>query len=272
MTTRWPAVARADFGNISRSSLVRGVFGVFALLVLAIVVLPGLLSGFDSPRVAFEFTSRASGTVVPIVALVAGYLSVAGERESGSIRVLLSLPPPRRDVVVGKFVARSGVVVGGILLAFALGGVASLLIYGELPVAEVVKTTALTAALGVTFVGIAVGFSAATASRSRAVTAAVLFFVVTVVLWTPIALAVRFLFGDPGGGPAAEWIQLLELFPPSQIFGRLHNSLVGSALGNGPPSVDAIYLSDPALGLLMTAWLVVPLALGYWRFARADLG
>lgn len=272
MTTRWPAVARADFGNISRSSLVRGVFGVFTLLVLAIVVLPGLLSEFDSPRVAFEFTSQASGTVVPIVALVAGYLSVAGERESGSIRVLLSLPPSRRDVVVGKFVARSGVVVGGILLAFALGSVASVLLYGELPTEVALKTTGLTAALGITFVGIAVGFSAATASRSRAVTAAVLFFVVTVVLWTPIVLAVRFLFGDPGAGPPAEWIQLLELLPPSQIFGRLYNSLVGSALGSGPPPVDAIYLSDPALGLLMTAWLVVPLVLGYWRFARADLG
>jgi len=271
MTARWPAVARADFGNVSRSYLVRGVVGVFVLLVLAIVVLPGVLSDFDSPRLAFAFTSQASGTVVPITALVAGYLSIAGERESGSLRVLLSLPPSRRDVLVGKFLARSGIVVGGILLAFLLGAVASVLLYGELPLDTVVGTAALTAVLGITFVGIAVGISAATSSRSRAVTVAVLFFVVTVVLWTPIILAVRFLVGDPSGPPAA-WIRFLELAPPSQAFGRLYNSLVGSPLSDGPPPGDAVYLSDPVMGLLMVAWLVVPLALGYWRFARADLG
>ncbi|MFB6296926.1 MAG: ABC transporter permease subunit [Salinirussus sp.] len=272
MTGRWPAVARTDFANISRSYLVRGIVGVFVLLVVGIVTLPGLVSDFASAEGVFQFTTQASATVVPITALIAGYLSIAGERQSGSIRVLLSLPPSRRDVFVGKFLSRSGVVLVGILLAFALAAVGSQLVYGSLPAETVVVTTLLTAALGVTFAAIAVAISAATASRSRAVAASIAFFLVTVVLWRPLMFALRFLLGElQTRGPPPDWIQFLTVFPPSQTFARLTTSLVGSLLSQGSPPGDAVYLSDPALGLVMVGWLIVPLVLGYWLFARADL-
>lgn len=262
------AVARADFDNVSRSYLVRGVIAVLAVIVVGIVVLPELLASFGA-RLAFEVTSQASGQLVPIIALVTGYLSVAGERESGTVRVLLSLPPSRRDVVLGKFIARAGIVLAGILLAYALGSVGSLLVYGSLPLDAVVGTTLLTCLLGVTFVGIAVALSAATASRARAVTAAVGFYVFTVVLWDILLLGAQFLLEIRE--PIPEWFRFLQVFPPSSAFGRLYNSLVGSLLSSGPPPGDAVYLSDPAMVLLLLAWLVVPLVLGYWRFARANL-
>jgi hypothetical protein len=40
--------------------------------------------------------------LIPLAALVAAYLSIAGERESGSIKFALSLPISRGDLVLGK--------------------------------------------------------------------------------------------------------------------------------------------------------------------------
>jgi len=268
---RWLAAARKDFENAARASLVWGVAGVLAALVVLIVAVPGLVGNF-SARLAFEATTQAAGTVVPIVALVAAYLSVAGERESGTLRILLSLPPSRRDVVLGKFLARAALVVASVLLAFLLGTVASLAVYGTVPVDVALGTAALTCLLGVSFVGIAVGVSASVGSRARAVAVAVGFFVVTVVLWSPLLLAARVLFRLPLEGEAQpDWLLFLESLPPSSAFGRLYESVVGSLLPGGPAASDSLFLSDGAMLAVLAFWTLVPLVLGYWRFARADL-
>jgi len=229
--------------------------------------------GNFSARLAFEATTQAVGTVVPIVALVAAYLSVAGERESGTLRVLLSLPPSRRDVVLGKFLGRAALVVASILLAFALGGLASLAVYGTVPVDVALGTAALTCLLGLSFVGIAVGISASVGSRARAVALAVGFFVVTVVLWSPLLLAVQVLLEIPfQAGAQPDWFLFLQSFPPSSAFGRLYGSVVGSLLPGGPAASDSVLLSDGAMLAVLAFWTVVPLVVGYWRFERADLG
>ena len=269
---RWLAVARKDFENAARAYLVWGVAGVLAALVVLVVAVPGLVGNF-SARLAFEATTQAVGTVVPIVALVAAYLSVAGERESGTLRILLSLPPSRRDVVLGKFVARAALVVASILLAFALGAVTSLAVYGTVPLDVALGTAALTCLLGVAFVGIAVGISASVGSRARAVALAVGFFVLTVVLWSPLLLAVQVLLEIPfQAGAQPDWFLFLQSFPPSSAFGRLYNSVVGSLLPGGPGAGDSLLLSDGAMLAVLAFWTLVPLALGYWRFQRTDLG
>jgi len=67
------------------------------------------------------------------MALIAAYLAIAGERESGSLKLLLGLPPSRGEVLVGKFLGRSGVVAIGLVLGFLVSGVVTVAIYGGLP-------------------------------------------------------------------------------------------------------------------------------------------
>jgi len=54
---------------------------------------------------------------LPLVAIFAGYAAISKERTSGSLKLLLSLPHPRKDVIIGKVVGRCGVV--GVLFAGA---------------------------------------------------------------------------------------------------------------------------------------------------------
>jgi ABC-type transport system involved in multi-copper enzyme maturation permease subunit len=43
-------------------------------------------------------------------------------------------------------------------------------------------------------------------------------------------------------------------------------------LPGGPGAGDSLLLSDGAMLAVLAFWTLVPLALGYWRFQRTDLG
>jgi ABC-2 type transport system permease protein len=278
-------VAKRDFENARRSYLLAGVIGVFSLLVFLVTALPGLLS--DSPiggRAAVVLITFPAGVLIPVTAVIASYLAIAGERESGSLKILLSLPPSRRDVVLGKFLGRTAVVGVAIAIAFAIGALVAALVYGSLPVGPYLLTAALTALLGVSFVGLSVGLSAATSTRTRAMAPAVGAVIILGPLWQGIVVAIRFV-ADLGFSVelAEETVTLLTVLSPASAYGRLFNSAVlpdllgglaqSGIAGSQPVSTVGapVYLQDWFVLLLMVAWVVVPVLLGYWRFSGADI-
>lgn len=283
--SRAVTVARQDFEYAARSYLLWAVVGLFAALVVLVASLPVLISpgSFTAVAVVWLVTVLA-GLLVPLIAVVAGYLAVAGERESGTLKILLSLPPTRRDVVLGKFLGRSGVVLASILAAMLVAVLVSLLVYGTVPLWGYALATALTAMLGVSFVGLVVGVSAATSTHQRAMAASVGLYVLFVAFWDLLVQAVQF-FLDLGLsvrlGP--DLVTFLTVVSPGKTYGRLVDSvllpdLVGSGAANlvsttpVTPSGGPFFLQDWFVLLVVVGWTVVPLALGYWRFDRADLG
>ena len=276
MTERWLDIARKDFHYARRSFLVLAVIFIFAFLTFVIVAVPGVIAmavgeEVDFVEELFGATATASATIVPITALVAAYLSVAGERQTGRIRLLLAMPPTRLDVVVGKFVARSAIIVLGIVVAYAVASVASLVLYQTVPVTDVLWTVLLTSLLGVSFVGIAVGISASTGSRAIAMAIALVFFVLTVVLWSPLVTALA-IVAQVAIERTPEWLGFIEVLPPKAIYSELFDSFVGTGIGATLIPGDGFYRSDPFLFALFGSWAVLPVALGYTIFERADLG
>jgi ABC-2 type transport system permease protein len=275
----WRIIARREFTDAVQSRLLWGLVAVVAVMVALTSVVPLLLPGASaSALVGLGAASEFAAMLVPIVALVAAYLAIAGERESGSLRLLLGLEPNRRTVVVGKFVGRSAVVVAGLGLGFLLASVVTWVVYGALPVAATLAVMGLTVGLGVVFVGIAVGISAATATRSRAMTLGIASYLGLALLWDLLPqglhLAVE---GGPPGASAPAWFLLLEGLSPSGAYSALVmwvTSTVDPAL---PGVADRLggavpfYLEWWSFVLLLALWALVPLAAGYWRFSRADL-
>ncbi len=280
----WVAVARKDIDDAIRSRTLLGLVVVLTLLEVLVFALPGFLAdGFPVAGAVWLITFPAS-IVAPLVALVASYLAVAGERESGSVKILLGLPPSRGDVVLGKFVGRAVVVELAILASFAVGAVVLLVAFGEFPFVAYALVTALTGFLAVAFVGLAVGLSAAAPSRARAMAPAIGLYVLFVVLWdlfvTALPIAADWLFSVT---LRSATVDLITILSPPKAYGRLINSMVipslretlpdGMAAGlpSLAPSSGPLYLQDPFVLGLLAAWTVLPLLLGYWRFARADL-
>lgn len=275
----WLVIAEKEFEDAVRSRLLWGLIAVVTLMIGLTSVIPLLIPGFEASAVlGLGAASEFAAMLVPIVALVAAYLAIAGERESGSLRLLLGLEPGRGTVVLGKFLGRSGVVAAGLAIGFALASLVAWGVYGSVPVIAFAAVLGLTVALGVAFVGIAIGISAATATRARAMTLGVGVYLVLALLWDLLPQGLHLIFeGAPAGATVPAWFVLLQGLSPSGAY----SALVTAALRFADPSIPGteallggpvpVYLQWWVFALVLLAWTVVPLLVGYRLFARADL-
>ncbi|WP_049980116.1 ABC transporter permease subunit [Halolamina rubra] len=276
MTAVWLTIARKEFADALRSRMIWGIVAVIAVMTSLSASISLLVPDVEGgAEMAIGGASQFAGLLVPIMALIAAYLAIAGERESGSLKVILGLPPSRGEVLLGKFLGRCGVVAIGLTLGFVVSGVVTTALYGGLPVGAFVGTTLLTVLLGVSFVGIAIGISAVTRTRAPAMTLAITAYLGLTLLWDLAPNAVHLLVtGEMPGQVVPGWFLLLQGLSPTGAY----NALVQRLLLGGGTAVEArlggpepAYL-DPVVFLgILVAWAVVPLAVGYVGFSRADL-
>ncbi len=293
-----PTVARKDFEDAVRSQM---LWSMTALLVGLIVLIFGAIRYFEGSIPAAELASVLAlpmQVIVPLAALIVGYMAIVGERRSGSIKILLSLPPTREDVVAGKLLGRAGVVATAVLAAFAVALVLGLALFGEVAAGDLFGLAVATLLLGFAFVGIAVGFSAAVASRGRAMAGVVGTYLVFLGFWDVLVGGIYRLL--TGGFPASPitpdsqiepWALALQRLNPMEAYGVVASGLIEEqvfpltlqfpiginvfsdaavddlVIGDAP-----FYLSEWFSAVVLLAWFVVPVVLGYFRFRNADLG
>lgn len=274
-------VVRKDLLDVRRSNLLRGI----GLLYLAFTVLFFWGSGSSGePNMYSSLWSMITVAVlvVPLIALVAAYLSVAGERQSGNLKFLLSYPNSRRDIVVGKLIARLMIVGGAIAFAYMVGLALALYYYPEVIVNDFVAFVGLTLLYAFVYVSIAVGLSAASSTRSRAMGGAIAAWFFLNVFWNAFPInpttIVEFLADKLGTSVSQNIKDLVSSLSPT---GAYMNSMqlvfpdsvarqTGQDMWLDPNT--PFYLEGWFMLVILAAWLVGPLLLGYWRFQRADLG
>ena len=275
------SVAKKDFLDARRSKGLWALAALYALLLSVIVFYTGDSSSELVMADVLRLVSIVAVFIVPITALIVAYLAVAGERESGSIKYLLGLPNTRRDVVVGKFLGRTAVVAVGLLLAFGVAGALGAVMLASVALDTFASFFLLLLLFAVSYVGIAVGISAACASRSRAMASAVGVFFVFNVLWTAPAVRpskiLQYVAEDTlGMSLSASVYEFVFLVSPPYAFQKASNMVFEDQLYYSR-YVDAsgdlpFYLDGWFMLVVLGAWLAVPLVLGYWQFQRADLG
>jgi len=277
------SVARKDFVDVRRARIVRFVGGAYALLVVLffLQVRLGGREGVPDVLLALWNMVFVGAVFVPAVALVAAYLAVAGERESGSIKDLLSIPIGRRDVVLGKYLSRAAIVGVALVLAFAVAAVLASVWFGSLRPEVFAMIAALTTTYALAYVSVAIGVSAVTASRSRAMLGALGFYVSTNLMT---------LNDDVSGLAGLEYLlnELLGLGirqDPIQFVGVLTNptrAYLLATVGAFPreltgrtdlpvPADLAWYVQPEVAAGVLLAWLIVPVLVGLHRFERADV-
>jgi len=297
MSVTWRDVARKDFEDVVRSKLLWGItIGFVGLLTLFLVV--GWVSGGTNDSTMTDLLSGMAQFVVffvPLIALVAGYMAIVGERRSGSLRVLLSYPFSRSDVVFGKAIGRSVVVAAAICFGFLVVTLLGVPMTGDLAIVDLVLVAGFTVMLGVTFTALAVGISAATSSRGIALAWAVGLFFLMLVLWEALAVGIYYLIeGTRPGLEAEAWYFALYQANPLESYriaiGAVTDSFVWpfvqlgledlSYAETGPGDLQTsarvegevpFYLRPWFSAVTFLAWTVIPLAIGYRRFENADL-
>lgn len=262
-------IARKDLADAGRSLSLWAVVGAVVLFTGGTVMLFGF-SGDADTRQIVTLTTQLAATIFPVVALFAAKGAITAERESGSLRTLLALPPSRRDVVLGKYAGRVGLVTVA-TVAGVVATVAALVATGNTPGVTIIGTFGATVlGLTVSFVALGVGVSAAVATDGRASGVAVGLYVLFVVLWGPLTRGVLLgarEFGLVASGVTPWWIHVFGTLAPNEAATGLFAAVVSGSLFAADPT-QSVWL--PVAVLL--AWTVVPVAVGYWRFRSADLG
>ncbi|WP_254531754.1 ABC transporter permease subunit [Natrinema gelatinilyticum] len=266
------AVAKKDFLDVWRSRIIWSVSVLYvSVVVLFLYTEKNTVSNPDVESALVNLTD-VGAMFIPLIALVSAYLAIAGERESHSIKYLLSVPNSRRDVVLGKYLSRSTMVSMSIICAFLVGGGLALNWYSSPDIDIFVGIAALTLLYTLTYVAVGIGISAMAASRARAMAGAIGFFFVTNVLniFGPLERTLEFLLNDLAGlGVPDLQIKFVQvLISPTAAY------LVATPLAFPRQSIPASnpwYLQGKATIAIMVAWIVFPVAIGLWRFERVDI-
>ena len=277
-------VAWKDLTSVRRSRVLWG--GITLLGLLMVVVAYSFRGYYLTPREQvlhlFRTLTLGLGVIAPLIALVVSYLAIAGERQTGGIKFLLSMPNTRRDVFLGKLASRLLIVGCGLAFAFLTATLVAVATHGALPFVPILGLFVVSFVYVAVFVVIAVALSAAVATRGRAIAGAlasyfflVLFFVVPGLQLSAIVSYVhQKLFGlnpNPNLYDAVSYISPYTAFQKAAnlVFPPEYQQTVFFRGRNGPHL--PWYLSNEMSFLVFAVWLAVPLLIGYLKFDRTDL-
>lgn len=261
-------IAAKEFRDRIRSRWVLAAAVIFTLFALVIAYFGSAQAGAVGFRgMDLTIASLVSLVIylVPLISLILGYDALVGERERGSLDLLLTMPITRLELLLGKYlglgtalafstIAGFGLV--GIILSYGIG-ISALLHYAGFMI-----TTLL---MGLAFLSLALLLSAYCTTRMAASGAAIALWFFFVLVYDLILIGTLVV---AGGGYISRLFPLLLLLNPADIF-RIINvynleevrSLYG--LATVLPQTLASYW---ILCLALIFWIAVPLAIAYKRF------
>lgn len=243
------------------------VFTAFALVIAYFGAAQQGAVGFRGIEVTIASLVSLVIYLLPLIALILGFDAIVGERERGSLDLLLSMPITRLELLLGKFAGLSAALACSTLIGFGLVGA---LLAAKMPAAGLYHYAGFmlsSVLLGMAFLSLAVMVSVFAQDRTRASGAAIalwFFFVLVFDLLLLGGLVVS------GGAFGTDLFPYLLLFNPADIF-RILNIFGLDEVRTlyGLTTVFPERLANPMLlGAVMLAWIVAPLAIAAWRFRK----
>lgn len=287
------AIARKDFNDAVRSKVLLTITGAFIAVCGGATFLYGRfivdeLAGAELDTLGLiqmmyagleSFNPLIPGiglspvhVFLPFVGILLGYRAIVKERETGQIKLLLSLPHSRADVVFGKLLGRVSVGVVAAVSGFALAIVIGAIMYQDFLPTEFAGFILATVIFLLVYVSIGIGISSAAPSSRIAIAAAAIYLVVFHALWGAFFWLLRIVAFGGLEGPyegAPDWLFFLRELNPARAYNHLVVLFVAGeaqTLENAP-----VYLQDWFFLFVMLFWFVVPLGIGYALLDDADL-
>lgn len=268
-------VARRELQSASRATTTWALGAVFVLFFLAATSAYLLVLGGGGGRIGLAaglvyMLRGPTGILVSLAAVLFGYAAVAGERERGSLKLLLSLPHSRGETVLGKLAGRSALLLGALSAALFVGALRVLIARPGFGLPVFAGFALATLLYGFAYLSLAVAASAVAASTTAAAVAAFGLWVVLEFLWGVLPRLSLFVLRRLTDSPPEQslFLALGNLSP-----GAAYANVVGGYVGGVAPTPGPTHVSgEPWFGaLLLVVWATAPLLLGYARFRAADL-
>ncbi|TAN07616.1 MAG: ABC transporter permease [Rhodanobacteraceae bacterium] len=271
-------VAAKEYRDDFRSRWTLVVASLFVVLALAIAYFGGAAGGkvgfmpFDATLASL---TTLAAFVVPLIGLLLAYDMVVGERDQGTLLLVLSYPISRIKLVTGKFLGHCGALATATVAGF---GAATVIILAMQPATR--SAYALfhlgnfmvsACLLGACFVALGGVVSVATRDKARAAGLALLVWLATVVVFDLCLLAILVL---SGGNPLERWLfpRLLYL-NPVDVFRLINLATLGAGSGNQLFMGMTAGQAYPMWSLYAAAllWVLIPAGLAQFIFRREEV-
>lgn len=258
-----------------RNRWVLATTGLLAALALSLALLgTAPVGAVDADPLAVVVVSLASLSIflLPLIAMLLSFDAIVGEQERGTLLLLLAYPLARWQVLVGKFLGHTAILVAATMLGY--GAVAAALAMrggiGADAWAAFAAMVATSILLGAVFVALGCLASVAVRERATAAGLAVGIWLFFVLLYDMLLLGM--LVADQGRAVSAAVLDVLLLFNPTDAY-RLFNlsgseaiRLYSGMVGPG----EAGRISTVALIAALASWVVLPLAAAIVVFQRRE--
>ena len=271
------ACARESLTLAVRSRLLQifaAVFGALALLVAASgYILTGGTGLQDFSRTAASLVELVL-LVVPLAALVIGVTALTPD--AGAAELLYSQPIPRRTVLIGRVLGLFGALVAAEAIGFGTSGLVLFWRSGEAGAGAFLAVMAAAVVLTAVFLCFAAAIAGGATSRRRArglATALVVWFA-AVVLFDVAALGVASWLPS---GPASRVLMVSAIANPVDAVRTATLLSLEGTTAFGAASLAFLRFTGGTSGAIAwltvsaVVWILLPLAIGVRRLARADI-
>lgn len=271
-------VAGKEFRDDFRNRWTIAVAVLFAVLALSISYFGGAAAGkvgFTSFDATLASLTTLAAFVVPLIGLLIAHDMVVGERDNGTLLLVLSYPISRIELVAGKFVGHCAALAAATLAGFGAAVAIIQIMQPEARTAEAwlsIGNFVLSASmLGASFVALASVISVTAADKARAAGLALMTWLATVIIFDLCLLAMLVFSG--GNAWERSIFPRLLYFNPIDVFRLINLTMLGSGSGNELfMGMTATHAYQPTeLYLVMLAWIVLPFLVALLLFRRKEI-
>lgn len=263
-------IASKEFWDRIRNRWVLAVALIFTIFALVIAYFGAAQQGsvgFRGMDVTIASLVSLVIYLVPLIALILGYDAIVGERERGSLELLLSMPITRFELLMGKFAGLASALAVSTLAGFGLAGVLLSYQLGVAALYHYVGFMLSAILLGMAFLSIAVMVSVMAKDRMRASGMAISLWFFYVLVYDLLLLGILVLSQKRfslGFFPVLLYLNPADIFRILNVFGFEEvRKLYGLA------TVLPSTLASPwLLASAMVMWIIAPLGVAVWRFKQ----
>jgi ABC-type transport system involved in multi-copper enzyme maturation permease subunit len=214
--------------------------------------------------------------LIPIIAIMLGYSTIAGEAENGSLYVVLSYPVKRSEVLLGKFIGLGSVIVVSCIVGFGAGGLIIAATVGTASGMGFLAFIALTILTGLLYLALTIMASAYCKRKVTALAAGILIF-----FWAMIyGMIIMGIYLATGGSMSdffsgnlefPDWLWRSIFLSPGDMYQMSSMQAFGVNQMFGFSITPPEYLSLQILVGAQLLWTIVPLVLAYFFLKRRDI-
>ncbi len=274
------SIAKKEFLDSIRNKWTIVITIIFIILTIASSYLAGGQAGGEEIFGGMEATVIALMSIytllIPLIAILLGFSTIAGEAETGALSVVLTYPVKRVEVLLGKFLGLGSVLAVTPLIGFGLSGLIIAVTVGAEEGLAFMAFIALAIILGLMYLSLIIFISALCRTRVRAIAGGILLFF-WAMIYGMIVMAIYYGTGGDfmklmsGEGTYPDWLWSSVVFSP----GDLNQMAVMRAFdldqAMGIQLEAPGWMNMPFLLIIQLIWIVVPFILAYHFLKRRDI-